>query len=123
MTSTNIKVKVGHSPYTICKLNICMILAGGFLFFFIPCFQFFLKFQCFEFVKKDLTLKISCNQTMVDWDLGRPCSWDFLIFFYYLFPLFERASRTFCQHLTCHIWRDNEYVVIAQNFRELLNFC
>ena len=50
---------------------------------------------------------------MVDWDLVRPCSWDFLIIFNYFFPLFERASRTFDQHLTCYIWRYNEYVVIA----------
>ena len=59
---------------------------------------------------------------MVDWGLGRPCSLDFLIIFNYFFPLFERASRTFCQFLACHIWRYNEYVVIARNFRELLNF-
>ena len=59
---------------------------------------------------------------MVDKGLGRPCSSDFLNILYQFFPLFERASRTFCQHLICHIWRYNEYVVIAQNFRELLNF-
>ena len=69
-----------------------------------------------------LTLKILGDQNMVDWGLGRLCSWDFFITLYYFFPLFERAPRTSCQNLTCHIWRDNEYVVIAQNFRELLNF-
>ena len=61
-----------------------------------------------------LSLEISGDQNMV---------WDSLIIYYYFFPLFERASRTFCQHLTCHIWRYNENVVIAQSFRELLNFC
>ena len=59
---------------------------------------------------------------MVDWDLGRPCSWDFLIILYYFIPLFERASRTLCEHLACYIWRYDEYVVIDQNFKELLNF-
>ena len=59
---------------------------------------------------------------MVNWGLGRPCSLDFFKNIYYIFPLFEKALRTFCQYLTCHIWRDNEYVVIAQNFRELMNF-
>ena len=60
---------------------------------------------------------------MVDWGLDRPYSWDFSIILYYYFLLFERALRTFCQHLICHIWRYNEYVVIAQNFRQLLNLC
>ena len=59
---------------------------------------------------------------MVDWDLDKPCSWDFLIILYIFFYFCERASRIFYQHLTCHIWRYNEYVVIAQNFKELLNF-
>ena len=58
---------------------------------------------------------------MVDKVLGRPYSWDFL--FKFFFPLFERASRILCQYLACHIWRYNEYVVIAQNFKELLNSC
>ena len=56
---------------------------------------------------------------MVDWGLGKPCSRDFIVIYYSFFPLFERASTTFYQHLTGHIWRDNEYVVMAQNFREL----
>ena len=60
---------------------------------------------------------------MVDWGLGRPYSWDSLVIFYYYFPLFKRVSRTFCQYLTLLIWRSNEYVVIAQNFKELSNLC
>ena len=58
---------------------------------------------------------------MVNWGLNKPCRFlDYLLLF---FPLFERASTTFYQHLICHIWSDNEYVVIALNFTELLNFC
>ena len=32
------------------------------------------------------------------------------------------SAVLFCQHLTCHIWSDNEYVMIALNIKELLNF-
>ena len=42
-----------------------------------------------------------------------------LIFFWHF--LIERQELS-SQHLTCHIWKDNEIVVIAQNFKELLNF-
>ena len=56
-----------------------------------------------NFDESCLTLKISRDQNMVDWGLGRPYSWDFLVIYYYYFPLFERASRTFCQHLTSYL--------------------
>ena len=78
------------------------------------------KLEIDFFSNSRLTLKISSDQNMVDWGLGRLCSWGFLINF---FPLFERASRTFCEHLTYNIWSHNEYVVIALNLKELLSFC
>ena len=48
---------------------------------------------------------------MVVWALGRPLS---EIFLFHFFSFFDRASRAFCQHLTCYICKDNEIVVIAQ---------
>ena len=48
---------------------------------------------------------------MVVWGLGRPYRWDFLTLFFKKNSLFERALRTFYQHLTCHIWKDDEIVV------------
>ena len=45
-----------------------------------------------------------------------------IFLFKIFFLIFERASRAFCQHLTCHIWKDNEILVIAGSFKEKLNF-
>ena len=48
-----------------------------------------------------LTLKISGNQNMVNWDFGMPCSWDFLLLFI-IFFLFLRGHQELSMN-TSHV--------------------
>ena len=64
-----------------------------------------------NFINMILFLKILSNKNMFVWGLVTHYRWDFLLKLF--FPLFAKASRTFCQHLTCHIWKNNEIVMVA----------